>query len=297
MEMEYRDGSRRGRLIMILGVILALAAGGSAFYLISNAQQRAGQGALQQVPVVVALRDIPPRTPIVAEDVEVRQIPLDPTNERAFKAVSEVEGRILAVGVMAGQMVTSNMLASTATGGQFSIIGPTETIGPDSAAWRAVSMNIPDERAVGGLIQPNQTVDVVVTAQVNVPTDLMEEGRYYTDKSSKVTYQNLIVLARSATYYVVKAELPVAEEIVHLQAAGNAQFSLALRPDEDIRLADASDLGATTNLLIRRYGLPVPEVFPPGRGPIPTAEPTRRPSVLPTPEASESPRPSETEEP
>ena len=65
-----------------------------------------------------------------------------------------------------------------------------------------------------------------------------------------------------------------------------ATFSLALRPDEDVRIADASRLGATTNMLIRRYGLPIPEVFPPGNGPIPTAQPAARPTPVPSPAPS-----------
>ena len=51
-------------------------------------------------------------------------------------------------------MLTQNMLASAATGGQFSILEPGETVAPDSEAWRAVSMTVPDDRAVGGLLQP-----------------------------------------------------------------------------------------------------------------------------------------------
>ena len=68
-------------------------------------------------------------------------------------------------------MVTTNMLASSTEGGQFSVLGPDETVGPDSPEWRAVSLTVPDDRAVGGLLQPNQIVDVFVTAQINVLTD------------------------------------------------------------------------------------------------------------------------------
>jgi flagellar basal body-associated protein FliL len=49
MEMEYRDPSRRGKFIVILGVVLALAAGGAAFFLINQAQQQAGQSGLKTV--------------------------------------------------------------------------------------------------------------------------------------------------------------------------------------------------------------------------------------------------------
>jgi Flp pilus assembly protein CpaB len=288
MEMEYKDPSKRGKFIVLLGIVLALAAGGAAFFLINQAQQQAGQGSLQKVAVVVAARTIPARKPIEAGDVMVREVPLDPTNAQGIVSTPDrVIGRVLAVTVLQDQMITTNLLASEATGGQFSILEPGETVGPDSETWRAVSMTVPDDRAVGGLILPGMTVDVFVSATVNVPQDLLEAGRYYTDKSTKITYQNMVVLAKSGTFYVVKANLGVAEEISHLQASGNAAFSFALRPEMDVRQVDASSLGETTNLLIAKYGLPVPENFPPGRGPIPTPRPT--PTLSPPPSGSPAP--------
>jgi Flp pilus assembly protein CpaB len=296
MEMEYRDPSRRGKFIVILGVVLALAAGGAAFFLINQAQQQAGQSGLKTVSVVVAARAIPARKPVEADDVTVRQVPLDSTNSDAIivKQPDQVIGHVLAVAVFQDQMITLNMLASTTTGGQFSILEPGETIAPESEAWRAVSITVPDDRAVGGLLQPGMTVDVFTSATVNVPQDLLVAGKYYTDKSTKITYQNMIILARAGQFYVVKASLAVAEEISHLQAAGNASFSLAMRPEADVRLIDASTLGETTNNLISKYGLPIPLVFPPGNGPIPTPQPTPTPapSASPSPGTSGSPAPS-----
>ena len=97
-------------------------------------------------------------------------------------------------------MVTTNLLASSTEGGQFSVLGPDETVGPDTPEWRAISMTVPDDRAVGGLLTPNQTVDVFVTASVNVltnPEDGIGEEGYYTDKSTKISYQNMLILAKA----------------------------------------------------------------------------------------------------
>jgi Flp pilus assembly protein CpaB len=291
MEMEYRDPSKRGRWIVVIGVILALAAGGAAFYVINQAQQQAGQGGLQKVTVVVATRPIPARKPVEADDLTTREIPIDDTNAPAI-AVSnpaDVVGRVLAVTVFQGQMITQNMLASAATGGQFTILEPGETVAPDSEAWRAVSMTVPDERAVGGLLTAGMTVDVFLSVQVNVPQDLMTEGRYYTDKSTKITYQNMVILAKSGSLYVVRATLAQSEEISHLVATGSAQFSMVMRPESDVRFADASKLGETTNSIIQRYGVLVPQNFPPGKGPIPSAAPTPAPSLPAAPSGSPAP--------
>jgi Flp pilus assembly protein CpaB len=291
MEMEYKDNSRRGRYIIILGVILALAAGGAAFYLVNQAQETAGTGSAPKVTVVVALRVIPARKPIEAGDVTTREIVADDSNvEGVFGTTKEVIGRILAVPALKGQMVTSNMMASTTTGGQFAIIAPGETVGPGSPAWRAVSITVPDDRAVGGLITPNATVDVFVTATVQVPQSILDQGRFYTDKSTKIAYQNVVVLAKSASFYVIKVTEPVAEEIAHLMASGTASFSMALRPDADSRTVDVSLLGETTNLIVERYGLPIPQTYPAGKGV--TTGPAPTPFPTPAPGSSSSPAPS-----
>lgn len=297
MEMEYKDPSRRGRYIVIIGVILAVVAGGAAFYLISQAQQQAGQQGLQRVTVVVAAQPIPARKLIEPVDLAVREVPIDPTNAQGIVSTPDkVVGRVAAVSILQGQMVMTNLLASSSEGGQFSVLGPDETIAPDSEEWRAISMTVPDDRAVGGLLTPNQTVDVFVTASVNVLTNSdtgIGENGYYTDKATKIAYQDMLILAKSGTFYVLKAPLDVAEEISHLQASGSATFSLALRPDIDTRQVDASDLGTTTNEVIIRYGLPIPVVFPPFEGPIPTAAPTpiASPEPSPTESAQASPSP------
>lgn len=290
MEMEYRDPSKRGRWIVIIGVVLALAAGGAAFYLINQAQQQAGQGDLQKVNVVVAARPIAARQPVVAEDLTVRQVPADDTNTDAIavRDPNEVIGQVLPITLFQGQMITKSMLNTTGGAGGttgFSILDPGETVTDTSVAWRAVSMTVPDDRAVGGLITAGMTVDVLLSAQINVPTNVTPPGKYYTDKATKITYQNMLVLAKTGSGYVVKATLAQAEEITHLVATGNAQFSMLMRPPSDVRFADASKLGETTNLIIQRYGLPIPENFPPGNGPIQTAAPTATPS-LPAPSAS-----------
>ena len=289
MELEYKDTGRRAKIVVVLGIILALVAGGAAYFLITQAQQQAGQAGLQKVQVVVAARAIPARKVIEAADVTVAQVPLDPTNANGVVSdPAKVVGRVPAVTILEGQPVTTNLLASSTEGGQFSILGPNETISPNSPAWRAISITVPDNQAVGGMLQAGETVDVFVTATVNVPEDLIKAGKYYTDKSTKVTYQDMLILAKSGQFYILKATLTVSEEIAHLQASGTAQFSMALRPDVDTRLVDASALGETTNRIITKYGLPIPETYPAGNGPVVTLPPLPSPTPFPSPSPSPS---------
>jgi Flp pilus assembly protein CpaB len=304
MEMEYKDPSRRGRWIVLLGVVMALSAGGAAFYLINTAQQQAGQSGLKYTEAIVAKIDIPARKPLEASDLVVRKdIPLDGTNAAGIiKTPEQVVGLILAVDVKAGQLVTSNLLASTTAGGQFSILRPDETVAPDSEAWRAVSLTVPDDRAVGGMLGTGMTVDVFVSATVNVPETVVLPAQgaapsfsnQISGRSTKITYQDVVILARQGTFYIVKAPLIVAEEISHLQAVGDSLFSMVLRPVQDTRILDVSALGATTNRIIERYGLPIPENYPRVNGPVVTPPPI--PAVTPPPSAAvpESPAPSPT---
>ena len=290
MEYEFHDGKRRQGVIILVGIVLAIVAGGAAYYLLNQAQQQAGQGDLKRASVVVAVRVIPARQAITAADVAVRDVPIDPTNAAGVTTdVAQVIGRIPAVTILQGQLVTANMLASSTAGAPFSILGPNETVAPDSEAWRAISLTVPDDLAVGGLLKAGESVDIFVTAVVNVPADVAAEGRYYPDRSTKIVYQNILILARQEEFYVVRASLAAAEEIAHFQAVGSATFSMALRPDLDQRAVDASALGETTNRIISKYGLPIPETYPAGNRPVSTLPPLPQPTVFPSPGSSQAP--------
>jgi Flp pilus assembly protein CpaB len=300
MEMEYKDNSRRGRIILILGVVLALIAGGTSFFLINQAQQNASQGPLEKVTIVVAARDILARTAIVPEDVRTVQVPIDPTNQTGILTKpEELYGAVLAIPVSLGQPIFVNMIASASGGSGFSILGPTETVSPDSPNWRAVALTIPAERAVAGLLTVGQTVDIFMTAAIPVPASIAPAGRYITDSATKVTFQNVVILARVGDQYIFRCTLAVAEEIEHMMTVGTATFSAALRPPQDVRYVDVTKLGETTNLILQKYGLPLGVPYPfPGTtlGPQPPYQtpeppPTPGPTVLGSGGPSPSPGP------
>ena len=283
MEMEYKDTNRRGKFVIVVGVVLAVVAGGAAFYLIQQAQQTAGQGDLTMVDVVVAAQKIPARTPIQPGAVEVKKIPLDEETQVGIVTdPTQLTGKVLAISLEIGQPVYSNMIATSSGTSGISILEPNETITPDSESWRAISITIPDERAVAGLLTPGQSIDIFMTATVPVPLTLEPVGVYYSDMATKITYQDVVILGRAGTQYIIKATLAVAEEINHLLATGTVSFSAALRPDQDVRYIDVSRLGATTNRILQKYGLPFPVVFPGPSATIPPQPPLQTPTPPPT---------------
>ena len=293
MDQEFPDDRKRGRVIIVLGLILAVVAGGAAFYLVNQAHEQAGQAQLQKVSVVVAARTVPARQAIVADDVTIREVPLDPTNASGiFTNPADVIGRLPAVSILQGQLVTQNMLASSMAGSEFSILAPGETIGPNSEAWRAVSITVSSDLAVGGILKAGESVDIFITAVVNVPADIAAKGKFTTDRSTKIVYQNVLILARNDAFYIVKAPMVMAEELTHLQAVGTVTMSMVLRPDIDQRYVDATALGETTNRIIQKYGLPIPENYPASGGTLATLPPVTSPTPFPSPSAPASPGPS-----
>jgi hypothetical protein len=71
----------------------------------------------------------------------------------------------------------------------------------------------------------------------------------------------LTVLARNGSIYILRTDLPTAEKVAELAAAGG-QFTLVLRPDEDDRTAVTG--GSTLDMLLDEYDFPIPE--PPALG-------------------------------
>jgi Flp pilus assembly protein CpaB len=291
MEMEYKDNNRRGKFVIIAGVVLAVVAGAASFYLISQARNEA-PGETTLVDVVVAAQAIPARTPIAPGAVILRKVPLDEATQIGIVTdPTKIVGQVLAVPVAIGQPIYFNMIASASGQSGFAILGPDETVAPDSPAWRAISITIPDDRAVAGLLTTGQTIDIFMTATMTVPLDAEPLGVFYSDMVTKITYQDMVILGRAGSQYILKASLPVAEEINHMLATGTISFSAALRPDQDVRFVDVSQLGATTNRILEKYGMPFPAIFPAPSSSIRPQPPVATPTPPPTP-APETPAPS-----
>jgi Flp pilus assembly protein CpaB len=310
MEMEFKDNGRRRRMLLIgLGAALALAAGYGAFQLASNGSH-APQVTKQDV--LVAKHDILARTQLTADDVTLRPVTVDEILDQSYRDPAEVIGRLTSVPIYTDQQITPSLFATSTADTEFSILGPDETIAPDSQFWRAVAVNVPADRAVDGQIQDGQHVDLFVSVQIDVlavdpdgnyqHVDTATQDGLTSGESTKITFQDLEVLKADPdnNMYILKVDLHQAEQIYHVAQVAPDSFSLALRPDEDTRADDPAQYGTTTDRLIMTYLFPVPQLLDLskllGGGPLPTQvvgpTPTPGGSPLPTPEASASPTPS-----
>lgn len=310
MEMEFKDNGRRRKVFLVLGMVLALAAGGAAFYLSSQGTTKAAEVPMKTI--IVAAQQIPSRTIIDSGMLAERSVPDDPTVTQAVDDPAMLVGRLTGVTIYANQAITPNLLATSSVGAEFSILAPTETITPDSPLWRAVAVSVPKERAVGGNVEIGQRIDLFLTAQIDVLVENPDgklvaepdpQSGYAPGKATKIGYEDIEVLSKDedADLYVLKVDLHQAEEISHMLATADdtLKFSIALRPDGDNRLVDRSDYGETNNRIIEQYNLPVPMILDldsyqqPGSAPDPfvpgQAPATPAPTAVPEPSAEPAP--------
>jgi Flp pilus assembly protein CpaB len=261
VELEYSDrNSRRSKVYIAAGTIVALLVAATVFIALqANNLTRAEEVVTRDV--VVAAGSIAAREPVGAGDVAVRRVIADPTNETAFTSVDEVVGRIVSVPVVAGQLMTPNMLASSTEGQTFSILEPGQEFDPNGPDLRAVSVTVDDASAVAGTLVPGQHVDLIVTMPINPQIEPPAENSgvpvaaHLAGPSTKVTLQHMTILARNGIVYILRADVATAEKIVELTAAGGA-FTMVLRPAEDDRTAETE--GSTIDRLVEEYGFPVP---------------------------------------
>ncbi len=302
MEIEFKDLARRRRfLLTAVGLTLALGAGFGAY---SIASKGTPSVEVAKQSVLVATREIAARTPITVDDVAVRQLPMDDVLTQSYRAPEEVVGRLTAVPVYAGQQMAPNLFATSSANAEFSILGPEEVVTADSPYWRAVAVQVPASRAVGGEIEAGQHVDLFVSVQIDVlavdpdgnyqRVDTATEDGLQSGTSTKITFQDLEVLKADPAegMYVLKVDLHQAEEIYHIVQVAPDSFSLALRPEEDTRAANTLEYGETTDRLVMTYLFPVPQLLDLSQllgGSAPPGQVSPTPGVTPNPASSPAP--------
>lgn len=305
MEMEFKDNSRRRTMVLVVGVLLALGAGVAAFMLSSQSTDEP-ETVFPTRDIVVAARPIAARQTIDSLDLAVRQVPIDETNAAAYSSRDAVANRVAAIPILEFQPITENMLATSKTG-NIQILRSGETISPESPIMRAVSLTVPNDRAVAGLVGDGQRVDLIATLPIAVALavdpdtgvatandpETGEPFPYVEGSSTKLMWLDVEIITRppDTDTYVIRTDLQTAEEIAHAQNQG-AQFTMALRPGTDTRDVDRSTYGETTDAMVARYNFRIPEAISGESYPQPIAFPSpfpNEPYLSPPPSPSPSP--------
>lgn len=186
---------RTNRRILLLALVAGIVAAILVYATLSRSSESAGGagGAASMVPAVVAKQDIPARTKITSDMVEVRQVPSDTRGELAYTDVSQVVGQITRYPIATSEEVLSTKVVSlqsvAKTGDSLSYVIP--------EGKRAVSIQVDQVISSGGLVLPGDYVDVMGVFNVKFGSGDQEttEDKYF----SRIILQNIEVLAVAQT--------------------------------------------------------------------------------------------------
>ena len=262
--MEDRS-RRRARLVLIVGILIAVLAGVMT-YVVSSGSKTEAPPPVATTDVLVAARDLPPRSALTAADVKVQKYPTDIAPPTALTKPEEVVGKIAQSSLSAGEPILPGKFAA-AGAASFTVFPPNaqppagQAIPPGTPDYRAMSLTVADAVAAGGAVQVGDIVDILFTFNFD-PT------KYFTgtdpnrlpDISSKIVLQNVPIIARTANVYTIRTDAQTAEQIAYINAAGGA-MSFLLRAGQDQR--QASTTGVTFGAAFRKFTFPVPAKIAP----------------------------------
>ncbi|HEV7815329.1 MAG TPA: Flp pilus assembly protein CpaB [Janthinobacterium sp.] len=162
-------------------LLLALLAGLAAAVYAAGWVTR--QGGIAANKVVVALVDIEPGSKVNAPMLTVADWPSGSVPAGAFAQVTQVQERVVKVGVLRGEALTERKLAPAGTQGGLSAV--------IAEGKRAMTVRVNDVVGVAGFALPGNYVDVMVNAQQDRGKDQGEEQR----QISKTVLEHVLVLA------------------------------------------------------------------------------------------------------
>jgi Flp pilus assembly protein CpaB len=260
-----QDGSRRrARLILIVGVALALVAGVGTFVYASGAKSDQPV-AVPTVAVLVAAREIPAKTTLTTADVKLQEFNLDAKPAAAMSDASEALGKITVQSISVGEPILPSKFSDPKLPGF--VVMPASFIGADGAPvvnspnFRAMSITVPDQNAVGGTVLAGDIVDLVFTMQFDPQTKLQRPTpQQVTDFSAKIILERLPILARLAATYTIRVDAVTAERIAYLQSSGG-QIAFLLRAPKDERASGST--GATFGDIYTNFRVKIPEKINP----------------------------------
>lgn len=260
-----QDSSRRrARLILIVGVALALVAGVGTFVYASGAKSDQPV-AVPTVAVLVAAREIPAKTTLTTADVKLQEFNLDAKPAAAMSDAGEALGKITITSISVGEPILPSKFSDPRLPGF--VVMPASFIGADGAPvvnspnFRAMSITVPDQNAVGGTVLAGDIVDMVFTMQFDPQAKLRQPTAQQTvDFSAKIILERLPILARLAAVYTIRVDALTAERIAYLQSSGG-QISFLLRAPKDERASGST--GATFGDIYTNFRVKIPEKINP----------------------------------
>lgn len=226
------------RQLIVLG-IAALAAVVALFLIRSITGREATPTAAEAQPiageqVLVAARDIPQGAALAPSDIAVRLFPQESVTQSFVRvsqqpsAQAEYVGAVTRRAFAAGEPITlGSVVQPEGRGFMAAQLEP---------GYRAVAIEIKDDTAAGGFIQPNDHVDVIMTQRVQV-----RDGGANEQVRSEIVLQDVRVLAIGAqtqpqTSGEAPSQTPASVAVLEL-TAGDARTAMLAAEMGDVSLA------------------------------------------------------------
>ncbi len=268
----------RGRLLLIIGILLALGSGCLVFFLMSRQGQQPAQ--VQTRKVIIAVQDMPAGTPIVPDAVTFMDKPINEVPADAVTSPEKLRGKVAAVDIYRGDIITLDMLT---TKEKILQEKPISLIPPGKVAF---TIKVDELSSVAYSIQPGDYVDVLVgldfvdvqrEAQCQTPCPEGFTGEQIPRHVTQLTIQNAQVLnvgLRTITATLTEEGTPPAEAqqvyynyvtlllsqqdalvLKYLREIG-AIVDLALRNPDDKSVVSTE--AVTMEYVLRRFNIPIP---------------------------------------
>jgi len=236
----------RKKLPLIIGIIMALV----ATYLvkiytdqqrsavIAEANRKLSKIQAEQVPVLVAARDMAKGTVLDKDSVSVAIISSQYVQPQAATSLDRVAGMLSAVPLSKGEQITLNkLIAVKDTSSSTSSLAMATPIGK-----RAVTISVDSISAVGGMIRPGDYVDVVAMIVVPMTT---AQGKQANQATSVSLFQNVLVLAIGQDLSSMPQETSASGSRYKKEErkVDSSMITLALNPKEANLLGFVQDQG------------------------------------------------------
>ena len=283
---------RSNRLVLIIGIVLAVAAFAGVIVL-SNQRQATVSTAPTTLPTVYAKQDIPLGTVITQDMVETKELDVAVRPVDAYGDVGAVVGKTVRTDVKQGAQISPAMFSTGAGGGA-------EVAALLDPGLRAIAVTVDQSTGVGTLINVGDRVDLLIgfTAdkipQVTVdPTGAINVVPGFNPTSTKLLLQNMQVIGTllppppasttsgsSGTTGASSSTLTGASELVILAVTAqqaevikfaqiDGSISLVLRSPKDFRDAAGAPVsppvdtttGIVLKTLIDQYGVLPPQLI------------------------------------
>lgn len=251
---------RSGRILILLGLVLAIGAAGLSFLILQNAASGQEQVEVERRPVVVAIQPVEARSAIPPDAVRVEQWPVDIAPSTALTQTAQVAGQLTVGPIFPGQPILDSMIVDKAE-----VVGQiTGTVRSDLSftipeGKVAVAFPVSNIATVAGAVQAGDTVDLMVSVQPPQPEE--GGGEFATSSVTGFTLQNLEVIRTVpwsaeegqgvGTVYTLLVDRQQALLLKFIRE--NAQPDFALRPAGDEEQYDTEPVDL--NYLITQFDL------------------------------------------